>query len=748
LANLFVTPDRAHLPGESPARAVRTATTAKKKENAMRMRMCLPLTVAVALLIGQGSVFGGVPVGNEFTYQGQLKDGGIPANGDYDFVFRLFDAATGGTQIGGDVEIDGWPVSEGLFTVELDFGPDIFTGDARWIEVGVREGGGGGGVYTTLSPRQPVNAAPYALYALDGPGSAGYWAGSGNDIHSTNTGNVGVGTSNPLEKLHVAGPAANLRLQDDDDPDSYAVIKDTGVVQVCFEKHTSNGSTLMDFTPMPLDGVSGAAIRLFRTTNTTGDKHVYFYRGNNTTSTSAAVGVDGADSYFQIHGGNFGIGTLTPDAKLTVNGQVSSLSGGYKFPDGTVQVTAATSGTGFWSANGSHIYNNNTGYVGIGTASPSFNLHVYETGSGGFYPPARLGTQWFLFSLPDPQTDWFTIEVGGDYTMPGWGPGTRLVRESGTSLRFQTEDTINSAFRTTQMMLDPDGKLGIGTTTPLSLLEVVSDSGVHGVRSTTTGIPVAAIRTSTSGSWPAIHAESASSGSDATGIRSYLTAASPGTGSAAVLGCVNGTTMGGYGVHGSHAGYGIGVYGDSVNGTGVYARSTNGWALYAETLNGTTAARFVGNVEILSPSTQQILIEFGEGLDYAEGFDVSGESEIGPGTVLVIDAENAGQLAISTAPYDRKVAGIVAGANGLGSAVRLGAGQFDFDVALAGRVYCNVDASYGAVQPGDLLTTSPTPGYAMKVTDHAQAQGAILGKAMQPLKQGEQGQILVLVTLQ
>jgi hypothetical protein len=707
----------------------------------MQMRMYLPLAVAVTLLIGQGSVFGEVPVGSEFTYQGQLKEGGIPADGNYDFVFKLFDDAVGGTQVGGDVEIDAWPVSEGLFTVELDFGPDVFTGDARWIEVGVREGGGG--PYTTLSPRQPVNAAPYALYALDGPGSAGYWAGSGNDIHSTNAGNVGVGTTSPLDKLHVAGPAANLRLQDDDDPDSYAVIKDTGVVQVCFEKHTSNGSTLMDLTPMPLDGVSGAAIRLFRTTNTTGDKHVYFYRGNNTTSTSAAIGVDGADSYFQIHGGNLGIGTLTPDTKLTVNGLVSSLSGGYKFPDGSVQVTAATSGTGFWSANGNHIYNNNSGNVGIGTSNPTSNLHVLDIGGGDPSPPARIGLQWFQ---PMDMNDWFSIEIGG--LGVGTGSSPRLVRESGTALYFQTEDTMNSVLRTTQMMLDADGKLGIGTTEPIAMLEAVSDSGEQGIRSTTTGIPVAAIRTSTSGSWPAIHAESASSGSNATGIRSYLTSTSPGSGSAAVLGSVNGTGMYGYGVHGSHAGYGAGVYGDSVDGTGVYARSTNGWGLYAETLNGTTAARFVGNVEILSPSTQQILIEFGEGLDYAEGFDVASESTITAGTVLVIDAENAGQLAISTAPYDRKVAGIVAGANGLGSAVRLGAGQFDFDVALAGRVYCNVDASYGAIQPGDLLTTSPTPGYAMKVTNHEQAQGAILGKAMQSLKQGEQGQILVLVTLQ
>jgi hypothetical protein len=80
--------------------------------------------------------------------------------------------------------------------------------------------------------------------------------------------------------------------------------------------------------------------------------------------------------------------------------------------------------------------------------------------------------------------------------------------------------------------------------------------------------------------------------------------------------------------------------------------------------------------------------------------------------------------------------------------VRLGSDEFDYHVALAGRVYCNVDATYGEVSPGDLLTTSPTLGYAMVVKDHAKAQGAILGKSMEKLRAGEKGQILVLVTLQ
>jgi hypothetical protein len=84
----------------------------------------------------------------------------------------------------------------------------------------------------------------------------------------------------------------------------------------------------------------------------------------------------------------------------------------------------------------------------------------------------------------------------------------------------------------------------------------------------------------------------------------------------------------------------------------------------------------------------------------------------------------------------------------LGSGVRLGAGRFDYDVALAGRVYCNVDAIYGEVSPGNLLTTAPTPGHAMVVKDYRKAQGAILGKAMEKLPEGKKGQILVLVTLQ
>ncbi|MEI6782314.1 MAG: hypothetical protein WCQ21_15500 [Verrucomicrobiota bacterium] len=137
------------------------------------------------------------------------------------------------------------------------------------------------------------------------------------------------------------------------------------------------------------------------------------------------------------------------------------------------------------------------------------------------------------------------------------------------------------------------------------------------------------------------------------------------------------------------------------------------------------------------------------GADVAEPFPLS-DQEIPKGSVVVIDDEHPGQLKLSIEPYDMRVAGIVSGANGINPGITLrqnGALEGDQNVALSGRVYVLADAANGPIKPGDLLTTSSLPGHAMKVTDHARAQGAILGKAMSMLKEGK-GLVLVLVTLQ
>jgi hypothetical protein len=139
------------------------------------------------------------------------------------------------------------------------------------------------------------------------------------------------------------------------------------------------------------------------------------------------------------------------------------------------------------------------------------------------------------------------------------------------------------------------------------------------------------------------------------------------------------------------------------------------------------------------------------GADLAEPFQISAaEKEVPQGAVVVIDEDNPGQLKLSDRPYDTRVAGVVSGANGLNPGIQMqqqGLLEGGKNVALTGRVYVQADASYGPIKPGDLLTTSATPGYAMRVADHLKAQGAILGKAMTGLKEGK-GNVLVLVTLQ
>jgi hypothetical protein len=103
------------------------------------------------------------PVSSAFTYQGRLLEAGSPANGSYDFRFSLHDAATGGNQVGSVVILNSETVTDGLFTVQLDFGSSAFVGEAHWLRIGVKPAGGPS--FTFLTPRQPLTATPYAQHA-------------------------------------------------------------------------------------------------------------------------------------------------------------------------------------------------------------------------------------------------------------------------------------------------------------------------------------------------------------------------------------------------------------------------------------------------------------------------------------------------------------------------------------------------------------------------------------------------------
>ncbi len=137
------------------------------------------------------------------------------------------------------------------------------------------------------------------------------------------------------------------------------------------------------------------------------------------------------------------------------------------------------------------------------------------------------------------------------------------------------------------------------------------------------------------------------------------------------------------------------------------------------------------------------------GADLAEPFQMK-EEELEKGSVVVIDDEHPGRLKRSRSAYDTRVADIISGANGVNPGIALhqeGVMEGGQNVALSGRVYVQADVTSGQIRPGDFLTTSDIPGHAMKVTDHAKAQGAVIGKAMSSLDEGT-GMVLVLVTLQ
>ena len=139
------------------------------------------------------------------------------------------------------------------------------------------------------------------------------------------------------------------------------------------------------------------------------------------------------------------------------------------------------------------------------------------------------------------------------------------------------------------------------------------------------------------------------------------------------------------------------------------------------------------------------------GSDLSEFFELSDYSSIEKGMVVSIDENNPGQLKVCSTAFDKKVAGIISGANtiqpGLIMSQKGTIADGEHLVALSGRVYCMVDATENPIEIGDMLTTSSTPGHAMRVDDYSQAQGAIIGKAMTSLKEGK-GLVLVLVSLQ
>jgi hypothetical protein len=216
----------------------------------------------------------------------------------------------------------------------------------------------------------------------------------------------------------------------------------------------------------------------------------------------------------------------------------------------------------------------------------------------------------------------------------------------------------------------------------------------------------------------------------------------------------NGTAV--QGSRGTHHGYlGGADWGVKGEGTskGVYGFSASGYGVYGASSTG-RAGMFEGDVEVMDGSRIITpVIEITGGSDISEQFSVRAVAGggVSPGTLVSIDEAVPGGLVVSSGAYDRGVAGVVSGAGGIAPGMLMGQKNSPADgsvpVAMTGRVYCMCDASFGAIAPGDLLTSSDTPGHAMRASDYERSHGCIIGKAMTRLEEGR-GLVLVLVNLQ
>lgn len=152
----------------------------------------IPLTtLACAMFMTTHAHARPTALGTAFNYQGQLKLSGSPVNGTADFQFTLWDALSGGAQVAGPIAVNSITLANGQITAPIDFGSNVFDGSARWLQIAVRSPAGGGS-FTTLTPRQPLTAMPYALQT--------------RGIFADSTGSVGIGTTALIDPLTVAGP--------------------------------------------------------------------------------------------------------------------------------------------------------------------------------------------------------------------------------------------------------------------------------------------------------------------------------------------------------------------------------------------------------------------------------------------------------------------------------------------------------------------------------------------------------------
>ena len=314
---------------------------------------------AAALLVGAAVL--AQPVGTGFTYQGQLINGGTPQNGPCDFRFKLFTAATGGSQIGSTQTLSSVGVANGLFTVSIDFGVNSFIGQARWLETAVTCPSGGS--FTTLTPRQAMAPAPNAIYAESASVKS-----DGATITGNGTVDAPLALQNPLGLLQNSSTATITGTNFGTGPGVYG-----------------NGAG-----GYGLYGVSALSVGVFGDSSSSNGVQGHTTNG----AASGVAGVNsgfGAGVYGESDGGGAGLygnGTATGDGVYGIGNGANGVEGYSQFGTGV----RGSSGTGYgvWGSSttfdGVHgdTSSNNSGVAGVNGATGT-GVYGYSAGDSNTF---------------------------------------------------------------------------------------------------------------------------------------------------------------------------------------------------------------------------------------------------------------------------------------------------------------------------------------------------------------------------